>query len=328
MRLVNGARLALAATAVTLTACGTAAAPSASGSHTSPGGTPSASPTRSAPATGPDSATLPASAIPGPPAGGRAEAAALARLLLSRVPLPPGTGRLPQDPLPPSLREPAYGPAVVTPSLDQYRLFALLEPMNTAAAYLAAHVPVGLAAGGTGSESGPAGAMMQDVSYLARSVPVGIASAELVLTVVPASPGRSLLRADAQVIWYPPRSAAEYIDPARYHVLDITVSIYGRNPHTVHKVVTSQAFIARLAETLDRLQAEPIGTVACPADFEDYQLSFSVSSRSRTAVVVSASETGCGGAGITVNGQSQPPLADDGAVGALVRQVVPVTPEF
>jgi len=44
--------------------------------------------------------------------------------------------------------------------------------------------------------------------------------------------------------------------------------------------------------------------------------------------VVSATETGCGGAGITVNGQSQPPLADDGTVGALVRPVVPVTPEF
>ena len=324
MRLVNGARLALMATAaVTVAACGTTAASTASGSHTSPSGpltspsgTPSASATRSA------------FARPGPPSGSRAEAAALAGQLLSRLPLPPGTGRLPQDPLPQSLREPAYGPADVTPSLDQYRLFALPQPMNTAAAYLAAHVPVGLGAGGTGSESGPAGAMMQDVSYLARSVPVGIASAELVLTVVPASPGRSLLRADAQVIWYPPRSAAEYIDPARYHVLDITVSIYGRNPHTVRKVVTSQAFIARLAETLDRLQAEPIGTVACPADFEDYQLSFSVSRQSRTAVVVSASETGCGGAGITVNGQSQPPLADDGAVGALVRQVVPVTPEI
>ena len=44
--------------------------------------------------------------------------------------------------------------------------------------------------------------------------------------------------------------------------------------------------------------------------------------------MVSATETGCGGAGITVNGQSQPPLADDGTVGALVRPVVPVTPEF
>ena len=66
----------------------------------------------------------------------------------------------------------------------------------------------------------------------------------------------------------------------------------------------------------------------CPADFEDYQLSFSVSGSSRPAVTVRANETGCGGAQVAVHGQSQPSLADYGAVGALVRQVVPVTPEI
>src|SRR5271165_2444890 len=132
MRLVNGARLALAATAaVTLTACGSTAAPPASGSRTSPGGTPSASATRSAPATQPDSATRPASAIRGcPPAGSRAEAAALAQLLLSRVPLPPGARRLPQTPLPPSLTAPAYGYAGGSASLDQYQLFVLAQPRS------------------------------------------------------------------------------------------------------------------------------------------------------------------------------------------------------
>jgi len=336
MRLVNGARLALAATAaVTLTACGSTAAPPASGSRTSPGGTPSTSATRSAPATRPDSATppgsatrrgsatRPASAIPGPPAGSRAEAAALARLLLSRVPLPPGARRLPQIPLPPSLTAPAYGYAGGSASLDQYQLFVLAQPVGTAAAMLAARVPPGMGDGGTGG-----GGTTRDVSYLARSVLAGIASAQLVLTIAPASSGGSMLRADAQVIWYPPRSAAEYIDPARYHVLGLVVTIFGRNPHTVRKVVTSQAFIARLAETLDRAQAEPTATVVCPADFEDYQLSFSVSRSSRPEVTVRANETGCGGAQVAVNGQSQPSLADYGAVGALVRQVVPVTPEI
>jgi hypothetical protein len=293
MRLVNGARLALAATAVTLTACGSTAAPPASGSHTFP------------------------------PAGSRAEAAALAQLLLSRVPLPSGARRLPQTPLPPSLTAPAYGYAGGAAALDQYQLFALAQPVGTAAAFLAARVPPGMGHGGTGS-----GGTTQDVSYLARSVPAGIASAQLVLTIAPASAGGSLLRADAQVIWYPSRSAAEYIDPARYHVLSLVVTIFGRNPHTVRKVVTSQAFIARLAETLDRSQAEPTATVVCPADFEDYQLSFSVSGNSRPAVTVWANETGCGGAQVAVDGHSQPSLADYGAVGALVRQVVPVTPEL
>ena len=96
----------------------------------------------------------------------------------------------------------------------------------------------------------------------------------------------------------------------------------------MHKVVTSQAFIARLAEVLDRMRAEPLGTVACPAIFAQYQLAFSVSRHSRPVVVVSSNETGCGGSGVTVNGQQQPPLADHGTVAALVGQVVTVTPEI
>jgi hypothetical protein len=281
------------------------------------------------PATGPSpSITRSAAAIPGPPAGSRTEAAALARQLLARLRLPPGTRRLPSEPLPPSLSEPAVETAGGSASLDQHRLFALTQPMATAAAALAAQVPPGLDESGTGSGSGPDGATMQEVQYQPRSLPAGIVNAQLVLTVVPAVSGGSLVRADAQVTWYPPRSAAEYIDPVRYHVLRLVVTIFGRNPHTVRKVVTSQAFIARLAETLDRSQAEPTAMVVCPADFEDYQLSFSVSETSRPAVTVQANETGCGGAQVAVNGQSQPSLADDGAVGALVHEVIPVTPEL
>ena len=314
---IRTAALTLAASVV-LAACGSVVAPPASGPHSSPGSTPRTSATRSA------------SAIPGPPAGSRAEAAGLARLMLARLRLrlPPGARRLPPDPLPPSLSQPATEIAGGSASLDQHQLFALAQPMDTAAAFLAARVPPGLSPGGTGESSSPGGVTMREVSDLVHSLPAGLAGAQLVLTVVPAASGGSLLRADAQVIWYPPRSAAEYIDPSRYHVLTITVYIYGRRPHTAHKVVTSQAFIARLAGTLDQMQAEPPRVVACPADFEDYQLSFSVSGRSRPAVVVRATESGCGGAQIAVNGRPQPALADHGAVAALVRQVVSATPEI
>lgn len=306
MRPLILAGLALAAT---LTACGSVTAPSST-----------------APPVLHPSAVPAATTIPVPPFGTRAEAAALARQLLARLILPPGAARLPQTPLPRSLTAPFYGPAEATPSLDQYRLFALTQPMAAAAAFLAAHVPAGLGDGGTGSGSGPGGVTMQEVTYLDHQVPAGLSWTQLVLTVVPASSGRSLLRADAQVIWYPPRSAAEYIDPARYHVLSITVSVAGRKPHTVHKVVTSQPFIARLATALNRMQAEPLETVNCPAIFAQYQLSFSVSQASRPAVVVSANETGCGGASITVNGRQQPPLVDQGGtVAALVDRAVSVT---
>ncbi len=321
MRAPISTSVAAVVTLAALTACGTVTVP-LGGPHPRPVAT------RSVSAVRPDAAR-PSSPVPGPPPGTWAEAAALARSLLSRLILPPGATRLPQTPVPPSLPGSAYGNVGAIPSLDQYELFALAQPMDTAAAFLAAHVPAGLGNGGTASGGGPDGSTMQGVTYLAQSVPAGIAGAQVVLTVVPASSGRSLLRADAQVIWYPPRTAAEYIDPARYHVLSITVQIWGRRPHTVYKVVTSQAFIARLAEALDRMQAEPLGTVSCPAIFAEYQLAFSVSRTSRPVVVVSANNAGCPGAGITVNGQQQPPLTDDGAeVAALADQVVTVTWEL
>ena len=303
------AAAATLAAALALAACGRVTAPPVPGAH----------PSGSSPV-----------ATPGPVAGSRAEAAALGELLLSRLILPPGAARLPQTPLPPSLSSAAYAGADVTPSLDQYQLFALDQPIGAAAAFLAAHVPAGTGEGGTGDESGPGGDTMQDVMYLDHHLPTGIAGAQLVVSVVPASSGGgSLLRADAQVVWYPPRSAAEYIDLARYHVLSITVMLYGRRPHTVHKIVTSRAFIARLAQALDQMQAEPLGTTSCPAIFAEYQLAFSVSRPSHPVVVVSANEIGCGGAGITVNGQQQPPLTDQGAtVAALVGQVVRVSWEL
>lgn len=316
MRAPISVSLATVVTVAALAACASVTAPPAGGSD------PGAS--RPAAAVRPDAARPP-SPVSGPPAGSRAEAAALARQLLSRLVLPSGARRLPPEPVPPALTAPAYGPAAVTPSLDQYRLFALAQPMAAAAAFLAAHVPAGLEESGTGSGSGPGGVTEQDVSYQPRSVPAGIAGAQVVLTVVPASSGGSLLRADAQIIWYPPRSAAEYIAPARYHVLIITVSIFGQKPRTVHKTVTSQAFIARLARLLDGLQAEPLGAVACPAIFAEYQVAFSVSRHHRPAVVISFNETGCGGTGITVNGRPQPALEDNGRVAALVDQVVTVT---
>jgi hypothetical protein len=312
------AALAIAVTLATLTSCGSVAL-SSSGPRAGPSGTP--------PGSGPHPAAIrPAPAIPGPPSGTQAEAAALARLLLARLILPPGADRLPQTPLPPSLSGSWYAGAVVTPSLDQYRVYALTQPMAAAAAFLAARVPAGLVQVSTGQYGNPGDVVEMDVTDLDQHEPAGIASAQVVLSVVPARSGGSYVRADAQIIWYPPRTAAEYIDPAHYHVLSITVLISGRRSHTVHKVVTSQAFIARLAEALDRMQAEPLGVVSCPAIFAEYQLAFSVSRHSRPVVVVWANDIGCGGAGITVNGQQQPPLVDQGGtVAALVDQVVRVT---
>jgi hypothetical protein len=313
MRALTRAILVLAAaslTAASLAACGTAGALPAADPSPIPGELGSAAP-----------------GIPAPPAGSRAEANALARALLSRLLLPAGTRRLPPTPAPPFLSQPGEEPAD-SALLDEHRFYAVTEPPAALSGYLMAHVPHGMTSLGTSQSSGPGEPTTLGVGYyLARPVPAGIYSAQVNLTMVPDGSGGSWLRADAQVIWYPARSAAEYIDPARFHVLTMTVTVYGRKVHTIHKVVTSQADIARLAEALDRSPAEPPVAFNCPATFVTYRLALSVSRHSRPVVVISANAIGCGGTAITVDGRPQPGLADDGAVAAAANRALGYTPK-
>jgi hypothetical protein len=60
---------------------------------------------------------------------------------------------------------------------------------------------------------------MRMISYAPRSLPAGIEQAAVAVTVIPAGGGGSLLRADAEVIWFPPRSAAEYLRPAAFQAV-------------------------------------------------------------------------------------------------------------
>jgi hypothetical protein len=307
MRALTGAVLVLA-TAASLAACGTVSVPAAGGAGAHPSGT-----TRAA-------------ADPGPPAGSRAEATALAGRLLSGLPAPAGARRLPATPLPASVRAAFAAPAGAD-HLDLHRLFAVARPMDALAGVLAARVPAGLSLDGTGSGWVRSVETMREVDYAPRSVPPGIYSARLVLTMVPAAAGGSLLLADAQVIWYPARTSAEYIDPARYHVLTVAVTLYGSSVRTIHRVVTSRAVIARLAGALNRSQAEPPVAFGCPAIFAEYRLSLSVSRHTRPVVVITANEWSCGGTGITVDGRVQPALADGGAVAALVNHALGLDPK-
>jgi predicted small lipoprotein YifL len=293
--------LALAAM-LSLTACGSAAGP-VSGPH-------------------PDVVRAPASAVPGPPAGSRAEAAALAGQILSGLSLPPGARPVPSALLPPALSAPAYSYPSDAAYVDQYQAYAVAEPVDSVVAALSAHVPAGMRGPGTGAGGGPGGSWFQEVDYTDWSLPAGIAGAELLFTVTSVWPGTSTLRADAMVRWYPPRTAAEYVDPARYHVLTIAVTVYGRTVRTLRAIVMSPSVIARLAGTLNRSQADPPGTVNCPADWATYQLALSVSGRSRPVVEISATQSSCGGTGITVAGRAQPALADDGAVADIVNQAL------
>jgi len=244
--------------------------------------------------------------------------------LLSRLRLPSGARRLPPTAVPPSVQPSLWAGAA---ALDVHEVFELPEPMTGTAAFLSVHVPIGMSLGVTGQGSGPRGLTSADVAYSAASVPAGINAAQLVLTIAPDASGGSLLRADAQVIWYPPRSAAEYIDPARYHVLSIAVTIFNPTVHTVSKVVTSRAEIAQLVDALDRSEVEPNRISMCPMIFATYRIGFAVTRQSGFVVVVTASRWPCLGAGVIVNGRKQPPLQDAAAVVAIADRLLGFTPQ-
>jgi hypothetical protein len=269
----------------------------------------------------------PTSVIPGPHAGSRAEGAALASTMLSRLRLPADAHRLPATPVPKSLSQPTLM-AGAAAALDVYKLFELQQPMGVAAVALTAQVPTGLTLASTGGPGvGSNGVTSQTVGYAVRSDPPGVYAAQLVLTVTPTATGGSLLRADAQVIWYPPRTAAEYIDPARYHALSIAITTFSPRLHTIDRVITSQDAIAQLAGALDQSQVNPVMTISCPLIFAAYRLAFAVTRLSRPAIVVTASRWQCEGAQVSVGAQKEPSLQNAATVVAIADRLLGVTPQ-
>jgi hypothetical protein len=243
----------------------------------------------------------------GPPTGTRAAALRLAGRLIAEDVLPPGRRRLPQRPVPPGLRA-AFGQlAGVKSSVDVYRLFALPISMRQAAAFLARHAPAGTHNGGTGQTARPGGITEMDFSYFLNRVTRGISSAALTDTVVPAPHGGSLLRTDAQVTWYPPRSAAEHIDPRDYRAVRIDAEVTVSSPRHLSRTFTARGVIGRLARLLDSLPAYPGGLVPCPLAMVTYQLTFEPVAGQPTIVVDS---TGCPGDPVTAGGATQPALED------------------
>jgi len=237
--------------------------------------------------------------------------------------LPAEARPLPSQPVPLSVSQPVQTASAIS-SLDVHELFELPQPLSAAAAYLTAHAPGGLKLVGSGGGTGPGGTTFHEDTYAVLAVPRGIYAANLVLTIAPARSGRSLLRADAQVIWYPPRTAAEYIDPASYHLLDITVT--QSNPRrTIRGVITSQAAITRLAAALNDSPARPVMRELCLLSAAGYTLTLAVSARTSPAVVISAASSPCMGARIQVGGRAQPPLQDEETVVAIADQLLGIT---
>ncbi|MEP7023400.1 MAG: hypothetical protein ABJB47_06215 [Actinomycetota bacterium] len=106
----------------------------------------------------------------------------MARTLLSRLELPPGTRLAPGRPVPP-LRPPAGTPPGPD-SVDVHRLFSVPVAMRAGRQFLLAHVPYGKPFG-IGVASGPAGVTAFQVNAIVRAEPRGIYLASLDTIVVP-----------------------------------------------------------------------------------------------------------------------------------------------
>jgi hypothetical protein len=252
------------------------------------------------------------------PVGSRAAALTLARQLLSGLVLPPGSRAVHPSPVPPPLRLPAGGDVVSSYTVELHRFVLVREPAATVHSFLLGHVPAGMSWASAGLAEGTTNTVtVLSVGYRPRSLAPGLTNAELDTAALPAAGDDTLVRADASVSWFPPRSAAEYLNAAGFRSVTVIVTVTPR-PRTVTRTFTSPAVIGRLVALADSLPATPYPDVAamrCLGAATVYRLDFT------PGVVVGAGE--CGGSdAITVNGKQQPRLWDPDALTAAARQLL------
>ncbi len=258
----------------------------------------------------------------GPASGSRSLARQAAVRLLHDLVLPPGSRPAGSRGLPDALRQPAQVPGS-SYLVQRHEVLAVPHSAGWLLRYLNRHGPAGLTSTGSGTSSGPSWPSLTFLFWSPRHLPAGLYQADLLASVVPAGPHASLLRADAQVIWYPPRSQAEYIRPGRFAAVRLTATVFNPRWHKVRRVITARAAITRLTESLNALPADPGIVYACPAITVGYQLTFLPAAAGQPAVV--AVPDGCNSVSMTVGGRAQPALIGGGTTIALTGRLLGIT---
>jgi hypothetical protein len=255
------------------------------------------------------------------PVGSRAAALTLARQMLSRLVVPAGSRAADPSPVPRPLSVSSAG-GVSPYTVDLHRFVLVREPAAAVQSFLLAHVPAGMRWFGTGLAPGTTNAVTVTwVAYQPRSLASGLANAELSTAALPSAGGVTLIRADASVSWFPPRSAAEQLTAASFRSVTVTATTVFPRPGTVTRTFTSPAVIGRLVALVNSLPATPnqdVADMSCLAIATVYRLEFA-----RGVVVYPG---GCGDSdAITVNGKEQPRLWDPDVLTAAVRQLLHLT---
>jgi hypothetical protein len=245
--------------------------------------------------------------------GPRAKADAYARRLLARLRLPGHAHRLPWPARPLRSLRPML-PVDLHDVTDLHALYHLTLAPAAVNAYLVAHTPAGMRAGDVG-QSGQAGTITgYDVDYHPAVRPAWLYDATLASAIVSAPGGGSLVRVDAQVAWYPPRSAAEHIVATRYRAVTTTAPTHWSGPpRPVTRTFTAPAVVARLAALVNGWPAMPDTVINCPAITAAstlYRLVFVPASPRWPTISITS--TGCLSVVVRVGGRGQPALDDGG----------------
>jgi hypothetical protein len=209
---------------------------------------------------------------PWPPGGSPAVARAVGMRMLARLVLPPGSRRVSAS------REPPRAEVIGSDSLiDLHRFFSIPLPMLDAATFVNRHTPVGSRPNGPelGTTSSQSGAVYFDfVSFYLRKAPVGVTGDTMLLVTFAEGPhGSTLARADAEVVWYPPRTAAEYLRPGAIRSARITATLLNPKPRHIVRVIRSRHAIGTLTALLNGMHAAGRDDWSCPAFRVDYRLS-------------------------------------------------------
>src|SRR5262249_14561388 len=172
-------------------------------------------------------------------------------------------------------------------------------------------VPAGMQPRWTGNVGNGTDRYVLDVP---AHLPRGIAHANLEVVVSPRGSG-SLIRAEVQVVWYPPRSGAEYIHPGRYRSVTVTVPkpSEASQDAAVTRTFTSRAVITQLAALLNRLPVMLPTTFSCPAmkvgaSPPPPPAGLVFTPRSRQWPTIAAAPVGCFQGGVVVGKHRQPAL--------------------
>jgi hypothetical protein len=230
---------------------------------------------------------------------------AVAKQLLTEAPTIAGEVRRTH---PPSriLRRPPASPAYAH-LMQRHRFYTVDRPWRQVYAALTATTPVGLAADGSGSTSGPKPS--DDVRYAAyrlRRLPAGLAYAELIVAVAPGHHGAADIGVYAQVVVQPKRPATEDVPASVDHA---TVAERTAKGHLVDIKTVTGARAHRLVRDFDALRVTPPGVWSCPA-FTGRQQVVTFHFDGHTIVATSGA---CGFFDVTRDGHHLPSLVPDRA---------------